>query len=259
MTRALQTFAAHHLYPHTASMPSAQHVLQVHEYRLNNPDIEQRLTPEQHTIAQHSGTLTLLGQHLLQHPQLPASARTHLYELTCDLAQTYTAYDPKGPALQDQITRLHASPRPDRNRLTPTELPHAAALLLQAAQQFQIPLPPHLEDIALLPLPEHPQDPLSPSLQDLLPLPTRSTMHQAREHDLLALQRAATTPAEQYAALLLLHVNARDQQAAMPILHVLNVAALALLAAHDVHREGRTSTDTVRALQQHLKALHLGA
>jgi hypothetical protein len=144
--------------------------------------------------------------------------------------------------------------------LLPGELHHAAALLLDEATRLGVPVLPGLQEgglaWTLITRPEHARNPVTPEPGALRPHPTDVPERQAREAELLALQDTAPTLHEAYAALLLLHVNARDRQANMPVLLLLELAATLLISARDSHVEQGTPAMGAQALHPHLLALH---
>lgn len=199
------------------------------------------------------GHLSVLGVQLLLTQQLPP-ADVHL---VCDLAVTFGRQHPAGVAIENALRHLvQVSSTHDPTRLTLDEVQHAAAILLGQADRLGVPLPESLREDglahALLRLPDEVRHPCQPALADLYPAPTTRVEARLREEALLRQLVTPTHDHAAYAALLLLHVNARDTQADMPVVLLLNQAALHLLAARDLG----TTPEQVRALSRHLRDLH---
>ncbi|GAA5534076.1 hypothetical protein [Deinococcus aluminii] len=205
----------------------------------------------EHTLL--CGHLSVLGLRLLLTQQLPPAD----FHLICDLAATFGQQHPAGSAIENTLRDLaRVGSTHDPVRLTPDEVQHAAAILLEQAARLRVAPPERLQEHglahALLRLPEVVRHPCQPALEDLRPAPTTRREARAREDDLL--RHLAADPGDHaaYAALLLLHVNARDTQANMPVVLLLNQAALHLLAARDLG----TPPEQVQALSRHLRDLH---
>jgi hypothetical protein len=117
--------------------------------------------------------------------------------------------------------------------LLPSELHHAAALLLDEATRLGVLVLPSMQEgglaWTLITRPETARNPVTPEPGDLRPHPTGVPEWQLRETALATLLDTAPSLHEAYAALLLLHVNARDRQANMPVLLLLELTATLLI------------------------------
>lgn len=192
-------------------------------------------TPEQRHTIFLTGHLLLLGLH-------GQNLQRRTLTLTQDLAATLNQFHPIGQEFQEGLDHLAIALLSGQATGSPyhqDELHHAAAFLLDRAQELYLPLPNLFHEGSLFwtlyRRPEHLQDPTHPDLLTLLPDPTQDPTRQPREQALKALLTSDLHPTEQAALVFLLHLNARDRYTDQPVTVPLNHAARCFLAARDIH------------------------
>ena len=217
-----------------------------------------------HTPLHHQHTLFLAGHSLLLGVQLLRHGQdAQTLALVQDLSSTVQRHAPTCGPLVDRFDELAADLRQDRLSGSPLhlhEVQQAATMLLDRATGLRLdqadPLRTSPLFAQLYRRPHTFDDPLTPALSALHPDPTFVPERQGREQELQRLLTQATLLEEQYAALLLLHLNARDRYTNQPANAPLNMAAACLMIARDRHTEARTSATHTQALRAHLQAIH---
>lgn len=211
--------------------------------------LEGRTTSERTELTVLAGHLSVLAFELLTHPGCSTMDR----HVAADVAWTLGSLGPDFyPFGQLANKMIKASDPYFPMRLSPEELQAAAHHLVSAARQLALPLPPALREDGLawaLVLPNPPVA-LTRTSQELLPLQTGQAGRVPREERLRARHAGARTPHEQYAAALLMYVNARDRHMGMPVLNILGQVRRHLLILKDLDREAE------QALRPEFTGLH---
>lgn len=245
--------------------PLTTHLRDLEAHLLHGQPLQDPLSSSAYTSLHHHHTLFLSGHSLLLGVTLLVQHDTdpETLSLVQDLACTVARLFPSEVSFAHVFEHLADDLQHDRTHGVPLhlhEIHQVATLLLQRFTLLGQPYPPFFQSSALFPQLHQPtlslDHPLTPPLTALYPDPTLAPERQAREAALYALLQSATLSEEQYAALLLLHLNARDRYTNHPINVFLNMAGACLLIARDRHTEARTSAVHTQALRTHLLAMH---
>ncbi|GGM20172.1 hypothetical protein GCM10010841_30300 [Deinococcus aerophilus] len=229
--------------------------------QLAEHDADLSVEEQEHVI--HS---VLLGQAVVTGLQAyAAGGDRELLELVNDLATTLDTIGPLGFAYLQRLGAINAAAGLDELQgvaLLPEEYPHAVACVLRRAALAGCSVEPDAQarlDWAGYRPPAPEKDPLHPTRAALTPPATREPGRMAREQDLRRLAQSRLE-GERNAALLLLHVNARDRLENAPLISVLDTAQVLLLSLRREHQDGADGAVT-EALLGILGPLHqdLGA
>lgn len=243
--------------------PLTTHLRDLEAHLLHGQPLQDSLAS--YTSLQHHHTLFLAGHSLLLGVTLlfQHDADPQTLGLVQDLACTVERFFPSEVSLPGVFEELAEDLQRDRTNGAPLhlhEVHQTATLLLQRFTLLNHPRPALFQNSVLFPQLHQPalspDHPLTPPLTALHPDPTLAPERQVRETALYALLQNATLSEEQHAALLLLHLNARDRYTNHPVNVFLNMAGGCLLIARDRHSEARTSAVHTQALRTHLQEMH---